>query len=89
MSTRRNLLRRNDLRFVSFARSLSADDWQHPSLCTDWTNHEVLAHIVYGYQAPPVPMVTEMVRHRGSFDRANSALARRHAGTRWAGHRPS
>jgi len=79
MSTPRNLLRHNDLRFVSFARSLSAAEWQRPSLCTDWTNHEVLAHIVYGYQAPPVPMVTEMVRRGGSFDRANSALARQHA----------
>jgi uncharacterized protein (TIGR03083 family) len=79
MSTPRNLLRRNDLRFVSFARSLSAAEWQHASLCTEWTNHEVLAHIVYGYQAPPVPMVTEMVRRGGSFNRANSALARQHA----------
>jgi uncharacterized protein (TIGR03083 family) len=79
MSTPRDLLRRNDLRFVSFARSLSAADWGQTSLCTEWTNHEVLAHIVYGYQAPPVPMVTEMVRQGGSFDRANCALARQHA----------
>ncbi|NTY63340.1 maleylpyruvate isomerase family mycothiol-dependent enzyme [Mycolicibacterium sphagni] len=79
MSTRRELLRRNDLRLIEFARSLSSADWQRPSLCTGWTNHEVLAHIVYGYQAPPVPMVTEMVRRSGSFDRANCALARQHA----------
>ena len=42
----------------------------------------MLAHIVYGYQAPPAPMVTEMVRQGGSFDRANCALARQHAESR-------
>lgn len=75
MSTPRNLLRRNDLRFATFARSLSAADWQRPSLCTEWTNHDVLAHVVYGYRASPVTMITEMARQRGSFDRANAALA--------------
>jgi uncharacterized protein (TIGR03083 family) len=79
MPTPREELRRNDLRLVEFARSLSAADWQHASLCTGWTNHEVLAHIVYGYQAPPVPMVAEMIRRGGSFDRANCAMARQHA----------
>lgn len=79
MSTRRELLRRNDLRLAEFARSLSAADWQQASLCAGWTNHEVLAHIAYGYQAPPLPMATEMVRHSGSFDHANCALARQHA----------
>jgi uncharacterized protein (TIGR03083 family) len=82
MSTPREELRRNDLRLVSFARSLSAADWEQTSLCTEWTNHEVLAHIVHGYQAPPVPMVIEMVRQGGSFDRANCALARQHAESR-------
>ncbi|MBB3603240.1 uncharacterized protein (TIGR03083 family) [Mycolicibacterium sp. BK556] len=79
MSDTRNRLRRNDLRFVAFARSLSAAQWQHASLCTGWTNHDVLAHVVYGYQAPPVAMAAEIGRHRGSFDRANCALARQFA----------
>ena len=73
----RELLRRNDLRFVEFANSMSAEEWHQPSLCTGWTNHQVLAHIVYGYQAPPIAMSTEIVRHGGSFDRANCALAGR------------
>lgn len=70
MSTRRNRLRRNDVRFVVLARSLSAADWQQPSLFTGWTNHEALAHIVYGYQAPPLSMSAEIIRNGGSFDRA-------------------
>jgi len=78
MSTR-ELLRRNDIRFAEFARSLSAADWAHKSLCTQWSNHEVLAHIVYGYQAPPVAMSAEIIRRGGSFDRANSTLARQFA----------
>ena len=76
MSKTRDLLRRNDLRFASFASSLSAAQWQQTSLCTEWTNHQVLAHIVYGYQAPPMALVTGMASHGGSFDRANCALAR-------------
>ncbi|WP_179472596.1 maleylpyruvate isomerase family mycothiol-dependent enzyme [Mycolicibacterium vinylchloridicum] len=85
MSDRRNLLRRNDLRFVEFTRSLSAAQWQQASLCTGWTNHEVLAHLAYGYQAPPIAMSAEIVRNGGSFDRANCALARQLAARRTPG----
>jgi uncharacterized protein (TIGR03083 family) len=74
MSDSRDMLRRNDLRLVDFARSLSATEWQQASLCSGWTNHDVLAHIVYGYQAPPLGMSAEIVRRGGSFDRANCAL---------------
>jgi uncharacterized protein (TIGR03083 family) len=85
MSDRRNLLRRNDLRFAEFARSLSAAEWQHSSLCTEWTNHHVLAHLAYGYQAPPVAMSAEIIRKGGSFDRANCALAQQLAARRTPG----
>lgn len=69
-------LRDNDLRFVAFARELSAQDWKRPSLCTEWTNHEVLAHLVVGYRTTPGAFVAAIVRDRGSFDRANTRLAR-------------
>jgi uncharacterized protein (TIGR03083 family) len=85
MSTARDLLRHNDLRFAEFARSLSAADWQRASLCAGWTSHDVLAHIVYGYQAPPMGMTAEIVRRGGSFDRANCALARHLAARRTPG----
>ncbi|WP_445165943.1 maleylpyruvate isomerase family mycothiol-dependent enzyme [Mycolicibacterium sp. Dal123E01] len=79
------MLRRNDLRFAEFARSLSTTQWQQASLCTGWTNHEVLAHVAYGYQAPPSALVAGMATHGGSFDRANCALARHLAAGRTPG----
>jgi len=45
MSKPRNLLHSNDIRFVKFARRLTDTDWTQQSLCTAWSNHEVLAHL--------------------------------------------
>ncbi|QNI07722.1 maleylpyruvate isomerase family mycothiol-dependent enzyme [Mycobacterium kubicae] len=75
MSTLRDLLRANDLRFVVFSRGLSDTEWSQPSLCTRWSNHEVLAHLVLGYRVALAPLMWGMVRHRGSFDAANAELA--------------
>jgi uncharacterized protein (TIGR03083 family) len=71
----RNLLRDNDIRFLGFATGLSETEWSQPSLCTEWSNHEVLAHLVLGYGASPTAFSVGMARHRGSFDSANAALA--------------
>ncbi|MGV9818694.1 maleylpyruvate isomerase family mycothiol-dependent enzyme [Nocardia xishanensis] len=76
MSRSTDLLRGNDVRFAEFARSLTATQWAQPSLCAEWTNHDVLAHIVVGYSSPVRSIATAMVRHRGSFDRANTDMAR-------------
>jgi uncharacterized protein (TIGR03083 family) len=75
MSKRRNLLHANDLRFIDVVGSLSDAQWSQPSLCAEWSNHEVLAHLVLGYRASLTELVGGMARQRGSFDRANSALA--------------
>lgn len=75
MSELAKLLHDNDIRFTEFARSLSDHEWSRPSLCTRWSNHEVLAHLVFGYRASLATLSTGLVRHRGSFDRANAALA--------------
>jgi uncharacterized protein (TIGR03083 family) len=72
----RDLLRGNDIRFGTVAASLTLDDWTRPSLCDAWSNHDVLAHLVIGYQAGLRVTATEMLRHAGSFDRANAAMAR-------------
>jgi uncharacterized protein (TIGR03083 family) len=76
------VLRSNDLRFLSVASTLSPHDWAAPSLCEEWSNHEVLAHLVVGYRTRLATMAVEMVRQRGSFDRANTELARRLAAVR-------
>jgi uncharacterized protein (TIGR03083 family) len=72
----RNLLRSNDERFRALADGFSADDWSRPSLCDGWSNHDVLAHLVIGYRAGPGVIAAEMLRHTGSFDGANAAIAR-------------
>jgi uncharacterized protein (TIGR03083 family) len=76
------MLQRNDVRFVEAVATLTSDDWASPSLCDEWTNHDVLAHLVVGYGGGFGPMVAEMYRHGGSFDGANTALACTLAATR-------
>jgi len=82
MSAGREQLRANDFRFLALARSLSDADWSRRSLCAEWTNHDVLAHLVVGCTASPRDVAFEMIRHGGSFDRSNAALARRLASQR-------
>jgi uncharacterized protein (TIGR03083 family) len=78
----RDLLRANDPRFLALAGEFSDDEWSQPSLCDGWTNHGVLAHLVVGCSAGAATVTAEMRRHRGSFDRANAALACSLAATR-------
>ncbi|HYP95264.1 MAG TPA: maleylpyruvate isomerase N-terminal domain-containing protein, partial [Mycobacterium sp.] len=75
MSTR-DVLRANDARFYALAVGFSAVEWSQPSLCDGWSNHDVLAHLVVGYGAGAGVVAAEMLRHGGSFDRANAAQAR-------------
>ena len=72
----RDLLRANDDRFRAMADGFDADDWRRPSLCEDWSNHEVLAHLVVGASTGAGLVAAEMLRHAGSFDGANTAMAR-------------
>lgn len=71
----RNRLHDNAIRFVEFAADLSDSDWSRQSLCTEWNNHEVLAHLVLGYRTSPLTLALGIARHCGSFDRANAVLA--------------
>jgi uncharacterized protein (TIGR03083 family) len=79
MSTARERLRDNDLRFVEIARDLPDSDWSRQSLCSEWSNREVLGHLVVGCRVSPRLLAADLIRHRGSFDRANAALARSEA----------
>jgi uncharacterized protein (TIGR03083 family) len=78
----RNRLRANDARFHSLAVGFTAEEWSQPSLCDDWSNHDVLAHLVVGYSAGAAAVAAEILRHGGSFDRANAGLAQSLAATR-------
>jgi uncharacterized protein (TIGR03083 family) len=78
----RERLRANDARFLAVAGGFSADEWSQPSLCEDWSNHQVLAHLVVGYSAGVAAIAAEMLRHKGSFDPANAAMAQTLAASR-------
>jgi uncharacterized protein (TIGR03083 family) len=78
----RDLLRANDARFHTLAAGFCADEWTAPSLCDGWSNHDVLAHLVIGCSAGAGAMTAGILRHGGSFDRGNAALARTLAAAR-------
>lgn len=75
----RDMLRANDIRFAVVASELTPDEWSAPSLCTEWHNHEVLAHLVVGCSQPIGDLLRILTKYR-DFDRANTALARRAGG---------
>ena len=69
---------RQDL--VQLLESLSAEEWQRPSLCPDWTIRQVVAHIALQntrWSQLPRTMV-DLVRH-GGMNPAIHAAACRHA----------
>ncbi|WP_235570782.1 maleylpyruvate isomerase family mycothiol-dependent enzyme [Mycobacterium sp. Root265] len=79
------MLRHNDVRLLGVMAGFTAAEWAASSLCEDWTNHQLLAHLVVGYSAAPSAFVAEILHHQGSFDTANTALACRLADTRAPG----
>jgi uncharacterized protein (TIGR03083 family) len=59
---------------------LTADEWEHPSLCAGWRVRDVAAHVAMAPQPPPLAvMLGTTIRARGNFDRINHDLAVRHA----------
>ena len=75
-------LARNDERFLAAMADLSDADWDRPSLCGRWSNHEVLAHLVHGSTAGIGEFAARLLTTRGDFDDANTALARELAARR-------
>ncbi len=59
--------------------SLDDPQWVTPSLCGDWTVHQVLGHLVVPLVTPMPALIFEMVKARGNFNRANDAMARKQA----------
>ena len=60
----RDLLKRHDHYFVDFARSLTPAEWTQPSLCSEWTAHDVLAHLVIGCSISVPSLCWAMATHR-------------------------
>lgn len=72
-----DLLEREDRHFIAFARSLTPAEWAQPSLCSAWTNHDVLAHLVIGCSMSVPSLCWAMTTHRMNFDHTNTVVAQR------------
>ena len=68
--------------FAELVAGLDADQLAAPSLCGAWTVHDVSAHLILPMATSLPTMLGAMVRHRGSFDRANDTLSRQLASRR-------
>jgi len=60
---------------LSTFEDLAEDQWKVPSLCEGWTVREVLAHLVLATRPPALRYIAAIGRARGSFEKANQALA--------------
>lgn len=67
LAARRSLL-------TTFER-LDDQQWSTPSLSAGWTVRDVLAHLILAARPPARRYLAAVARARGSFDRANHALA--------------
>ncbi|WP_433758058.1 maleylpyruvate isomerase family mycothiol-dependent enzyme [Nocardia sp. CA-135398] len=64
---------------VELLEPLSQADWDHPSLCDGWRVRDVVAHIVLSARASLGWILINVIRARGSLDRAIRDTAIRHA----------
>ncbi len=62
--------------FADLIDSLTEAQLDTPSLCGEWTVRDVAAHVLMPLITPRAEIVRAMLRARGSFHRANAALAR-------------
>jgi uncharacterized protein (TIGR03083 family) len=65
----------NRRRSADFFEGLDDDQLRAPSLCEAWTVREVLGHLVMPLAASTGGFVVQLVRARGSLDRASVAMA--------------
>lgn len=65
----------NRLRLADFFDGLDDDQLATPSLCDAWSVRDVLGHLVMPLAGSTLGFVREVVRARGSLDRASVAVA--------------
>ncbi|MDO5080047.1 maleylpyruvate isomerase family mycothiol-dependent enzyme [Buchananella hordeovulneris] len=58
-------------RLLEDLTTLRDEHWNTPSLCRNWTVHDVLAHIVDTAKTGKLAFIWSMLRACGDFDRAN------------------
>jgi uncharacterized protein (TIGR03083 family) len=64
-------------RLADLLETLSAQEWERPSLCPGWTVRDVAAHVIASAMVTPLGVLTGMVRARGNFDRLMLDTAKR------------
>lgn len=64
-------------RLADLLTSLSAEEWDTPSLCQGWRVRDVAAHVIMSAAVSTAAMMAEMIRARGNFDRMVDHSARR------------
>jgi len=65
---------------AEFVALLTDDEWTTPSLCSEWTVRDVVAHLTLtGIR--PLPLTAQLIRYRGSLSRTSRETARRRAAT--------
>ncbi|MFF2550649.1 maleylpyruvate isomerase family mycothiol-dependent enzyme [Nocardia sp. NPDC058058] len=64
---------------VELLESLSAPDWDHPSLCADWRVRDVVAHVVLSSNPEFWVLLINLIRARGSITRLARDTGIRHA----------
>lgn len=67
----------NRRRAVALFEGLDAAQWAAPSLCAGWTVRDVAAHLVVPFEVSVPALLLEVVKARGSFERAMDRVSRR------------
>ncbi|TWD81412.1 uncharacterized protein (TIGR03083 family) [Kribbella amoyensis] len=67
------------LSLVKFLEGLREDEWAVRSLCTDWTVHEVLAHLTLSTRTGVKDWLKGLAQARFDFDRMESQQGRERA----------
>lgn len=68
---------RRDL--ADFLETLDPDQWQAPSLCTEWTVHEVVAHLISYEELGRLGLIARFVKGRLGVDGVNAVGVREYA----------
>lgn len=64
-------------RISELAHSLTAEQWNHDSLCAGWKVRDVMGHMTFGFSTPLPKVLTTVARYRGNVPRASDIESRR------------
>jgi uncharacterized protein (TIGR03083 family) len=72
MPDHRHLARAERADLAAFLRTLTPEQWEHPSLCEGWRVRDVIAHMVSYEGLSKAQLASRFVRGRFWFDRMNA-----------------